>query len=70
VALLLAVTVDAITGLAQRAGPRGQFEYLLGDAGSQVRGLAAAMLAVSADEVALVPFTSAGLSMVAAGLEW
>ncbi|WP_341855847.1 aminotransferase class V-fold PLP-dependent enzyme [Brachybacterium sp. GPGPB12] len=70
VAPLPAVTVDAITGLAQRAGSRGQFEYLLGDAELQVRGQTAAMLAVSADEVALVPSTSAGLSMVAAGLEW
>jgi selenocysteine lyase/cysteine desulfurase len=60
----------AIAGYAARAAETGQFEHLHKPAEDSARSLAAAMLGASADEIAFVPSTSAGLSLVAAGLPW
>jgi selenocysteine lyase/cysteine desulfurase len=53
-----------------RAASSGQFDYLHRDAEAGGRALAAELLGVAADEIAFTSSTSAGLSQVAAGLEW
>ncbi|HEX2416656.1 MAG TPA: aminotransferase class V-fold PLP-dependent enzyme [Micromonosporaceae bacterium] len=70
VAPLPAAVAGAVATLATRASTEGQFEYLTGTAEAEVRRLAAGMLSVTPEEIALVPSTSAGLAMVAAGLDW
>jgi selenocysteine lyase/cysteine desulfurase len=55
--------------LAQ-AGCGGQFEHLHATAEREARRLAAELIDASADEIAFVASTSAGLSVVAAGLPW
>jgi selenocysteine lyase/cysteine desulfurase len=54
----------------QQAARAGQFSYLHEAAETSARSIAAELLDVCADEIAFVPSTSAGLSMVAAGLDW
>jgi selenocysteine lyase/cysteine desulfurase len=60
----------AIAGYAVRAAEAGQFEHLHKPSEDSARSMAAAMLGASAEEIAFVPSTSAGLSLVAAGLPW
>jgi len=67
---LPACVVQALTAYLAEVGRGGQFEYLHAKAEAEARSLAAAMLEASPDEIAFVPSTSAGLSMVAAGLTW
>lgn len=54
----------------RQASRAGQFSYLHRAAETAARSLAAELLEVSPEEVAFVPSTSAGLGMVAAGLDW
>lgn len=70
VAPLPARVSAAIAEYAGRAAETGQFEHLHKPAEDSARSLAAAMIGASADEIAFVPSTSAGLSLVAAGLPW
>lgn len=70
VAPLPARVSAAIAEYAQRAAETGQFEHLHKAAEDGARSLAAAMLGASPEEIAFVPSTSAGLSLVAAGLPW
>lgn len=70
VAPLPGPVAEAMVAYTQAACREGQFEHLHESCESDVRLLAARMMDVDADEVALVPSTSAGLSMVAAGLDW
>jgi cysteine desulfurase/selenocysteine lyase len=67
---LPACVVRALTEYLAHAGRGGQFEYLHATAEAQARTLAAALLDASPEEIAFVSSTSAGLSMVAAGLPW
>jgi selenocysteine lyase/cysteine desulfurase len=60
----------AIAAYAERASETGQFEHLHKPSEDKARSLAASLLGASVDEIAFVPSTSAGLSMVAAGLPW
>jgi cysteine desulfurase/selenocysteine lyase len=62
--------VQSITDYLGHVGRGGQFEYLHAAAETGARAIAAEMLGVSPDEIAFVPSTSAGLSLIAAGLEW
>jgi selenocysteine lyase/cysteine desulfurase len=54
----------------RQASRLGQFAHLHRAAENAARALTAKLLDVLPDEVAFVPSTSAGLSMVAAGLAW
>jgi cysteine desulfurase / selenocysteine lyase len=54
----------------QRASRAGQFAHLHRATETAARSLAAELLEVSPEEVAFVPSTSTGLSLVAAGLDW
>jgi cysteine desulfurase / selenocysteine lyase len=67
---LPACVVRALSNYLQQAAKGGQFEYLHAPAESQARALAAALIGAAPDEIAFVPSTSTGLSMVAAGLPW
>jgi cysteine desulfurase/selenocysteine lyase len=67
---LPACVVSAQLRYLERAGRGGQFEHLHAAAETEARSLAAAMIGASAEEIAFVPSTSAGLSLVAAGLPW
>lgn len=60
----------ALTAYLARAGSGGQFEHLHASAEAMLRTAAASMLDAEADEIALVPSTSAGLSMISAGIAW
>ena len=60
----------AMTRYLARAGCGGQFEHLHASAEAALRTAAASMLDVQADEIALVPSTSAGLSLISAGIAW
>lgn len=60
----------AVSSYAEQASRLGQFEYLHREAERQTRKLAAELIGASAEEIAFIPSTSAGLSMVAAGLSW
>lgn len=62
--------VRAMVDYSLRASEEAQFEYLHREVEEQTRELAAQLLGASAEEIAFVPSTSAGLSLVAAGLEW
>jgi selenocysteine lyase/cysteine desulfurase len=48
----------------------GQFEYLHAPAETSARRRAASLIGARAQEIAFAPSTSAGLSMIAAGLPW
>ena len=61
---------DAMSGYLARAGRGGQFEHLHAPAEAALRGSAAGLLGADVDEIALVPSTSAGLSLIAAGIAW
>jgi cysteine desulfurase/selenocysteine lyase len=67
---LPACVVRALRAYLEEVGRGGQFEYLHASAEVQARSLAAAMLGALPEEIAFVPSTSAGLSMVAGGLTW
>jgi len=67
---LPACVVDALSAYLAHVGRGGQFEYLHAAAETRARASAAAMIGASPDEIAFVPSTSAGLSMIAAGLGW
>jgi len=60
----------AMTEFGIRASREGQFERLFAPAEAGCRDLAARMLSGTPEEIAFVPSTSAGLSMVAQGLSW
>lgn len=60
----------AIGEYARRATEDGQFEHLHREAEDESRALAANLLGASADEIGFIPSTSAGLSAVAAGMDW
>lgn len=60
----------AVNEYAQRAAQSGQFGYLHSEIEAQTRGLAAKLLGSSPEEIAFVSCTSAGLSTVAAGIDW
>jgi selenocysteine lyase/cysteine desulfurase len=62
--------VAAVQAYVERASHEGPFEYLHERAESEARRLAADLIGASPAEIAFVPSTSAGLSTVAAGLEW
>jgi cysteine desulfurase/selenocysteine lyase len=62
--------VSAISDYLAHVGRGGQFEYLHAKAELGARELAAAMIDATPDEIAFVSSTSAGLSLVAAGLPW
>lgn len=64
------VVVDAVAAYLGRAAAEAPFEYLHRRAEDGARGLAAELIGAAPDEVAFVPSTSAGLSTVAAGLDW
>jgi selenocysteine lyase/cysteine desulfurase len=63
-------TQAALTHYVRAAAANGQFEHLHRDAESSCRRLLADLLSASPDEIAFVPSTSAGIGMVAAGLDW
>lgn len=67
---LPAVVAKAVAQHAERASREGQFEHLHREAETGARTLAAELIGSSAEEVAFVSSTSAGLSMVAQGLSW
>jgi selenocysteine lyase/cysteine desulfurase len=62
--------VRALSDYLQHVAKGGQFEYLHAPAEAQARSLAAALIGATPDEIAFVSSTSAGLSMIAAGLPW
>jgi cysteine desulfurase/selenocysteine lyase len=67
---LPACVVAAISAYLQQVGRGGQFDYLHATAEKDGRTLAAEMIGALPEEIAFVPSTSAGLSLVAAGLTW
>jgi selenocysteine lyase/cysteine desulfurase len=60
----------AMTSYLARVARDGQFEHLQAGAEARTRELAAQLLEATSDEIAFVASTSAGLSLVAAGLPW
>lgn len=66
---LPAVVARAMRAYLERVERGGQFEHLHAAAEGGARALTARLLGVSADEIAFVSSTSAGLGIVAAGLE-
>jgi selenocysteine lyase/cysteine desulfurase len=67
---LPACVVRALSDYLAQVGRGGQFEHLHAKAEARARELAAAMIDATPDEIAFVSSTSAGLSLVAAGLAW
>jgi selenocysteine lyase/cysteine desulfurase len=67
---LPACVVRALSDYLAHVAKGGQFEYLHAPAETQARSLAAALIGAAPDEIAFVSSTSAGLSMIAAGLPW
>jgi cysteine desulfurase / selenocysteine lyase len=67
---LPARVVGALQRYLEQVIRGGQFEYLHAAAEEGARTLAAQLLGAKAGEIAFIPSTSAGLSMVAAGLDW
>jgi selenocysteine lyase/cysteine desulfurase len=67
---LPARVASAMSAYLAKVGHGGQFEYLHASAESGARQLAAAMIGATPEEIAFVSSTSAGLSLVAAGLPW
>ena len=70
VAPLPGPVAEAMIEYTQAASGRGQFEHLHRECESGARRLAAQLMDVDPDEIALAPSTSAGLSTIAAGLDW
>lgn len=62
--------IRAVSDYMKQAARAGQFEYLHHEVETQTRCLAAELLGASPEEIAFVSSTSAGLSLVAAGLDW
>jgi selenocysteine lyase/cysteine desulfurase len=67
---LPARVAQAMTAYLARASSGGQFEHLHASAEAALRAHAAELIGAEPAEIALVPSTSAGLSLVAAGLPW
>lgn len=67
---LPACVVGAVADYVAKAGAAGQFEYLHRTQEIGARALTAEFLGVSPEEIAFVPSTSAGVSLVAGGLDW
>lgn len=67
---LPARTVEAMCAYVRETARKGQFEHLHRRSETGARVLAAELLGVTAEEIAFIPSTSAGLGMIAAGLEW
>lgn len=63
------VVAEAMRGYADRCSQLGNDPATYRDA-DQVRPAAAALLGCDAEEIAVVPNTSAGLALVARGLDW
>ncbi|MBB5110433.1 aminotransferase class V-fold PLP-dependent enzyme [Micromonospora echinospora] len=62
--------VEAVTAYLERAGREGQFDLLCPGLAEDVRCLAAELLGVDTEEIALSPSTSASLGTVAGALRW
>lgn len=60
----------AVADYVQRAAEVGQLESLHRESESQARQWSAELMGASAEEIAFIPSTSAGLSMIAEGLDW
>lgn len=60
----------AIQGYVRRAAAQGQWEFLYTEAEEETRRYAAGLLGVEEAEIAFVPSTSVGLSLVACGFPW
>jgi cysteine desulfurase / selenocysteine lyase len=67
---LPARVASAMSAYLAQVGRGGQFEYLHANAEAGARQLAAALIDATPEEIAFVSSTSAGLSLVAAGLPW
>ena len=67
---LPARVVRALTDYLGEVGRGGQFEHLHAAAESGARAIAAELLGVDAEEIAFTTSTSAGLGLVAQGLDW
>ncbi len=67
---LPACVVRAVSAHVEQAGRAGQFEYLHRSSELQARTLSAELLGATPEEIAFVASTSAGVSQVAAGLDW
>jgi selenocysteine lyase/cysteine desulfurase len=67
---LPACVVRAVSAYVEKAGQVGQFEYLHRSAENGARELSGQMLGCEPAEIAFVASTSAGVSQVAAGLDW
>lgn len=67
---LPAQVIGAIKDYIRRASTRGQFEYLYKKIEEETRDLASRLLEATPDEIAFIPSTSAGLSLIAIGLDW
>lgn len=67
---LPATVVGALRDYLDQVERGGQFEFLFASAESNARAIAARLLGASNEEIAFVPSTSAGLGMVAAGIDW
>jgi cysteine desulfurase / selenocysteine lyase len=70
VAPIPAPVASAIASYAAAASRQAQFEDLHRAIETDARRLSAEMIGVEPDEIAFVPSTSAGLSMIANGLPW
>lgn len=62
--------IRAVSDYMKQAARAGQFEYLHHEIETQTRCLATELLGASPEEIAFISSTSAGLSLVAAGLDW
>lgn len=60
----------AINDYVNHASIQGQFEYLHKKIEEETRDFAANLLEATPEEIAFVPSTSAGLSLIASGLDW
>ncbi len=67
---LPARVVTALGAYLSEVGRGGQFEHLHAAAEAGARSIAAELLGVDAEEIAFTTSTSAGLGLVAAGLDW
>lgn len=70
VAPLPASVSTAIVEFVQRISREGQFDHVLGNVEAELRRLAADLLTVRPEEIAIVSSTSAGLAAIAEGLSW
>ncbi len=67
---LPSAVISAVGDYLTRAGRLGQFEHLHREAEQEARKLSAELLGAQVEEIAFASSTSAGLSMIAAGLPW